>query len=204
MAGKERSNQVKILVVDDDPDICDYMQTLLSQAGYSVDTTTNPTKAIEELRSLHYHLAILDILMPKVDGIELLRAIRRFDHDVAIVVLTGHATVETAVQSLKLGVSDYVRKPFDADDFLDAIERICQEKGLLKDAEHQLHETIGRSIRVRRKDKDLTLKQMSRRTGLSISLLSQIERAESSASVASLYKIARALNCPITQLFGDF
>ena len=141
MPGKERSNQVQILVVDDDPDICDYMQTLLSQAGYSVDTTTNPTKAIEELRSLRYHLAILDILMPKVDGIELLRAIRRFDHDVAIVVLTGHATVETAVQSLKLGVSDYVRKPFDADDFLDAIERICQEKGLLTDDEHRrLHQ----------------------------------------------------------------
>jgi len=204
MAEKDRSRQVQILVVDDDPDICDYMQTLLSQGGYSVETTTSPTRAIEELRTLRYHLAILDLMMPKVDGIELLRTIRRFDSDVAIVVLTGFPSVETAVQSLKLSVSDYIRKPFDADDFLNAIERICEEKGLLTDAEAQLHETIGRSIRLRRKDKELTLKQMSRRTGLSISLLSQIERAESSASVASLYKISRALKCPITQLFGDF
>lgn len=204
MVAKARPRPVQILVVDDDADICDYMQTLLAQGGYSVETTTSPTKAMEELRTLRYHLAVLDLMMPKVDGIELLRTIRRFDSDVAIVVLTGFPSVETAVQSLKLNVSDYIRKPFDADEFLNAIERICDEKGLLLDAEAQLHETIGSSIRLRRKDKELTLKQMSRRTGLSISLLSQIERAESSASVASLYKISRALKCPITELFGDF
>ena len=204
MVAKARPRPVQILVVDDDADICDYMQTLLAQGGYSVETTTSPTKAMEELRTLRYHLAVLDLMMPKVDGIELLRTIRRFDSDVAIVVLTGFPSVETAVQSLKLNVSDYIRKPFDADEFLNAIERICDEKGLLLDAEAQLHETIGSSIRLRRKDKELTLKQMSRRTGLSISLLSQIERAESSASVSSLYKISRALKCPITELFGDF
>ena len=143
----EKAREVQILVVDDDPDICDYMQSLLSTAGYSVDTNTNPTRAIEELRSQRYHLVVLDLMMPKVDGIELLRTIRRFDSDVAIVVLTGYPSVETAVH---------------------------------------------------------TLKQMSRRTGLSVSLLSQIERAESSASVSSLHKVARALNCRLTHLFGDF
>ncbi len=200
----EKAREVQILVVDDDPDICDYMQSLLSTAGYSVDTNTNPTRAIEELRSQRYHLVVLDLMMPKVDGIELLRTIRRFDSDVAIVVLTGYPSVETAVQSLKLNVSDYVRKPFDADEFLHGIERICREKGLLTDSEEKLHATIGQSIRRERKEQDLTLKQMSRRTGLSVSLLSQIERAESSASVSSLHKVARALNCRLTELFGDF
>ena len=119
-------------------------------------------------------------------------------------VLTGYPSVETAVQSLKLNVSDYVRKPLDADEFLHGIERICREKGLLTDSEEKLHATIGQSIRRERKEQDLTLKQMSRRTGLSVSLLSQIERAESSASVSSLHKVARALNCRLTELFGDF
>lgn len=191
-------------MVDNDPDICDYMESLLTTAGYSVDTHTSPTRAIEELRSQSHHLVVLDLMMPKVDGIELLRSIRRFDTDVAVVVLTGYPSVETAVQSLKLNVSDYVRKPFDADEFLHGIERICREKGLLTDSEEKLHATIGQSIRRERKDQDLTLKQMSRRTGLSVSLLSQIERAESSASVSSLHKVARALNCRLTELFGDF
>ena len=204
MAGRDKANRIQILVVDDDPDICEYMETLLSQSGYTVESLTNPTRALEELRSQRYHVVILDIMMPKVDGIELLRTIRKSDSDVAIVVLTGYPSVETAVQSLKLSVSDYIRKPFDADEFLASIERICREKGLLTDSEQLLDETIGRSIRMRRKAQELTLKQMSRRTGLSVSLLSQIERAESSASVSSLHKVARALNCRLTDLFGDF
>jgi transcriptional regulator with XRE-family HTH domain len=63
---------------------------------------------------------------------------------------------------------------------------------------------IGDTIRTLRKDKDLTLKQMARRTGLSVSLLSQIERAESSASISSLYKIAVALESRIQDLFGQY
>ena len=70
--------------------------------------------------------------------------------------------------------------------------------------EDALHQTIGRVIRELRKTQGLTLKQMSRRTKLSVSLLSQIERAESSASVSSLFKVSSALDVPITQLFGEF
>jgi len=68
----------------------------------------------------------------------------------------------------------------------------------------RVHKVIGDTIRNLRKEKDLTLKQMSRRTGLSVSLLSQIERAESSASISSLYKIAIALESRIQDLFGEY
>ena len=70
--------------------------------------------------------------------------------------------------------------------------------------EEQLHRGSGDTLRNLRKDKDLTLKQMARRTGLSVSLLSQIERAESSASISSLYKIAVALESRIQDLFGQY
>ena len=203
MDTKDGVKQIQILVVDDDPDICDFMETLLQQVGYSVESLTNPSRALEELRTQRYHLVIVDLMLGKVDGLEMLRAIRNFDTDIAIVVLTGYPSVETAVESLKLSVSDYIRKPFDSDEFLDSIERIFREKGVLVDPEHRLHSTIGQNIRRRRKDLELTLKQLSRRTNLSVSLLSQIERAESSASVSSLYKVARALNCRLTNLFGD-
>ena len=75
--------------------------------------------------------------------------------------------------------------------------------GLLR-REDELHATIGRNIRQLRKERSLTLKQMARRTKLSVSLLSQIERAESSASVSSLFKVATALDVKITDLFGDY
>ena len=68
----------------------------------------------------------------------------------------------------------------------------------------ELHITIGQRIREERRKKQLTLKQMHKRAGLSVSLLSQIERAESSASVSSLFKIANALDVRISELFGDF
>jgi transcriptional regulator with XRE-family HTH domain len=67
-----------------------------------------------------------------------------------------------------------------------------------------LHRVIGETVRNLRKEANLTLKQMARRTGLSVSLLSQIERAESSASISSLYKIAVALDVKIQDLFGDY
>ena len=76
------------------------------------------------------------------------------------------------------------------------------KKGLSKDPEADLHREIGKVIREARKTQELTLKQLARRTGLSVSLLSQIERAESSASISSLYKIASALRIKMSDLFG--
>jgi len=89
-------------------------------------------------------------------------------------------------------------------EFRDTIAEILKKKGVLVNPEEELHKAIGQNIRRLRKERKLTLKQLSRRTSLSVSLLSQIERAESSASVSSLYKIAIALNEKLTTLFGDY
>ncbi len=198
------ARQVNILIVDDDQDICDYMKTMLETAGYHVSTLSDPTEATDLIRSEEFHLLIIDLMMPKMDGIELIQRIRKIDSDIAIIVFTGYASVETAVEALKLDVSDYVRKPFDIEDFRDKIAEILKKKGLLLNPEAELHKTIGANIRRIRKERELTLKQLSRRTALSVSLLSQIERAESSASVSSLYKVAVALGVKLTVLFGDY
>lgn len=203
-SGTLLSRNINILIVDDDRDICEYMELLLSQSGYSVDTCSKPEDAIYQLREGDYHVVVLDIMMPNLNGMELLEEIRRFDNDIDVIIFTGNPTVQTAVQSLKLKVSDYIQKPFDIAYFNTSLERILREKGLLTDPEETLLISIGHNIRKTRKDRQLTLKQVARRTGLSVSLLSQIERAESSASVSSLYKIARALDCKLTSLFGNY
>lgn len=198
------SREIKILIVDDDKDICDYMEILLSQAGYTVETQTDPRKAVEQVKTQDFHVVVLDIMMPELDGMEVLEEIRKFDNDIAVIIFTGNPSVDTAVQSMKFNVADYIKKPFAVDEFTQTLENVLRERGLLVDAEDKLLQTIGQNIRTARKDRSLTLKQMSRRTGLSVSLLSQIERAESSASVSSLFKLARALECKLTDFFGEF
>jgi DNA-binding NtrC family response regulator len=195
---------VKILIVDDDRAICDYMQTLLERDGYLVKTLGDPTTIEDEVKNGGYHLIVLDLMMPKLDGIEALKKIRRIDSDVAVVIFTGFPNLESAVAAMKMDAVDYIKKPFNVDEFREVLDRVMRKKGLARTPEEQLHRVIGDTIRNLRKDKDLTLKQMSRRTNLSVSLLSQIERAESSASISSLYKIAQALDARIQDLFGEF
>lgn len=199
---KRPGMEIRVLVVDDEPDLCDYVARLLERAGYTVRGCTDPRKVIDELRAETYHLVILDMMMPGMSGTEVLEQIRKFDTDIAVIVSTAYPTVDTAVASLKHSVSDYVKKPFEPDSFVDTVRQALAKKGLSADPETELHHAIGRAIREERKRQDLTLKQLARRTGLSVSLLSQIERAESSASISSLYKIAHALDMKMADLFG--
>jgi DNA-binding NtrC family response regulator len=204
VAGGLLSSQLNLLVVDDDKDVCEYLEDFLTHDGYQVTTINDPTQVVEAMKAGEFHVCIVDLMMPKLSGIDLLSMIRKQDDDVAVIILTGYPSLETATASIEHDVSAYIKKPFSVDEFRAVIERIAKKKGLVLRKEDELHQTIGRNIRELRKSRGLTLKQMSRRTKLSVSLLSQIERAESSASVSSLFKVASALDVRITQLFGDF
>lgn len=193
---------VKILVVDDDPQICDFMETFLSSDGFQVTSKSDPTGIEDEVRDGGYHLVVLDLMMPKLDGIETLQRIRKVDSDLAVVIFTGYPSLDSAVQAMKLDAVDYLRKPFNPEEFRAVLDRVMRKKGLLRNPEESLHRYIGERIRVARKEQDLTLKQVARRTGLSVSLLSQIERAESSASIGSLYRIAVALDVKVGEQIG--
>jgi DNA-binding NtrC family response regulator len=195
---------MRVLVVDDDREICDFMETFLTKDGVEVKTVSDPEAASDEVKVGGYHLVVLDLMMPKLDGVEVLSRIRKVDSDVAVVIFTGYPSLDTAVQSMKLDAVDYLQKPFDPEEFREVVNRVMRKKGLLRSPEENLHRVIGETVRNLRKEANLTLKQMARRTGLSVSLLSQIERAESSASISSLYKIAVALDVKIQDLFGDY
>ena len=194
---------IRVLVCDDDKDICDYVETFLAKDGYEVKTLQDPAAVEDEVKNGDYHILVLDVMMPKLDGIEVLRRVRKIDDDIAVVMFTGYPNLESAVAAMKLDAVDYIKKPFNTDEFREVLARVIRKKGLVRTPEEQLKRIIGDTVRTLRKDKELTLKQMSRRTGLSVSLLSQIERAESSASIESLYKIAVALDTKLRELFGD-
>ena len=193
-----------MLVVDDEQDIREYLQDFLNSEGFEVTTLADPSLAVARIRDEVFHLVVLDLMMPKISGLELLAQIRAVDDDIAVIILTGHPSLETASASIQHEVSAYIEKPIAAAEFRDVIQRIAKRKGLVLRREDELHAAIGRQIRDLRKSRGLTLKQMARRTNLSVSLLSQIERAESSASVSSLFKVATALDVRLTDLFAGY
>ncbi|HEY5923867.1 MAG TPA: response regulator [Kofleriaceae bacterium] len=198
------SAKLSVLVIDDDPDILEYLQDFLGAEGFEVTALADPSLAVERIRDDVFHLVVLDLMMPKVSGLDLLAQIRAVDDDIAVIILTGHPSLDTATASIQHEVSAYIHKPFTPADFRDVIARIAKKKGLVLRREDELHAAIGRQIRDLRKARGLTLKQMARRTNLSVSLLSQIERAESSASVSSLFKVATALDVRLTDLFAGY
>jgi len=204
VAAVKTSSKLSVLVIDDDPDILEYLQDFLGAEGFDVTTLSEPTLAVERIRDEVFHLVVLDLMMPKVSGLDLLAQIRAVDDDIAVIILTGYPTLDTATASIQHEVSAYIHKPFTPAEFRDVIARIAKKKGLVLRREDELHAAIGRHIRDLRKARGLTLKQMARRTNLSVSLLSQIERAESSASVSSLFKVATALDVRLTDLFGGY
>jgi DNA-binding NtrC family response regulator len=204
VAAVKTSSKLSVLVIDDDPDILEYLQDFLTAEGFDVTTLSEPTVAVERIRDEVFHLVVLDLMMPKISGLDLLAQIRAVDDDIAVIILTGYPTLDTATASIQHEVSAYIHKPFTPAEFRDVIARIAKKKGLVLRREDELHAAIGRQIRDLRKARGLTLKQMARRTNLSVSLLSQIERAESSASVSSLFKVATALDVRLTDLFGGY
>jgi DNA-binding NtrC family response regulator len=178
VAAVKTSSKLSVLVIDDDPDILEYLQDFLGAEGFEVTTLSEPTLAVERIRDEVFHLVVLDLMMPKVSGLDLLAQIRAVDDDIAVIILTGYPTLDTATASIQHEVSAYIHKPFTPAEFRDVIARIAKKKGLVLRREDELHAAIGRQIRDLRKARGLTLKQMARRTNISVSLLSQIERAE--------------------------
>lgn len=102
----------RILVVDDETDICDLCVRSLQRYGYNVTATSQPLQALEMLREQEYDLLLLDVRMPEISGIEVMRRVRQFAPDLAIVVMTGYASMEMAIEAVKQGATDFLQKPF--------------------------------------------------------------------------------------------
>ena len=102
----------KILVVDDESDICDLCVRSLQRYGYEVTATTKPLQALDMMRQQEFDLLLLDVRMPEISGIEVMRRVRQFAPDLAIVVMTGYASMEMAIEAVKQGATDFLQKPF--------------------------------------------------------------------------------------------
>jgi DNA-binding NtrC family response regulator len=122
-----------ILVVDDEEAFRYMLSSLMSGAGYAVDTAADGVSAINAIQTKLYHVVLLDLKMPKVDGLEVLKFIKSNTPGVEVIMLTGMADVKTAVECMKIGAYDYITKPTTADELLTTIQRALERRQLLID-----------------------------------------------------------------------
>jgi DNA-binding response OmpR family regulator len=108
---EENGTQMKILIVDDDKVIADILFDLIADNQRVVDVCYDGLTAIERIQKGPYDLIIADLVMPKVDGLEILKYVKQIHPDSIVIILTGYASIETAIMAIREGAYDYIRKP---------------------------------------------------------------------------------------------
>jgi DNA-binding response OmpR family regulator len=124
------SSAGRVLIIDDDPFIQELLCESLAPLGYQCAVAERGQQALELLRTGRFDVAILDIMLPEINGIEILRRVQNKIPHTEIIVLTGHASLETAIESLRLGAYDYATKPFSIDAIRTTIKRAIEKQRL--------------------------------------------------------------------------
>jgi len=125
--------KAKILVVDDEKDICKVLEFLLKSEGYTVSVAYNGEEALEKLKKDHFDVVITDLKMDKVDGVAVLEKTKELSSDTAVVIMTAFASVESAVNIMKKGASDYIVKPFLNEEIKITLRRILEQRRLVEE-----------------------------------------------------------------------
>ncbi|MDZ7290240.1 MAG: response regulator [candidate division KSB1 bacterium] len=115
--------KAKILAVDDETIVLDSFRKILVMAGYSVDTVETGKEAIGLVRKNDYDFVFTDLKMPEMDGLEVTKAVKHLRPDIDVIVITGYATIKSAVEAMKYGAMDYVQKPFTEDELVDFVNK---------------------------------------------------------------------------------
>jgi DNA-binding NtrC family response regulator len=147
------NTKANLLIVDDENVVRDSLGKWFEEEGYSVDSANSAREALLKLPRQRWDLALVDIKMPGMDGLELHRKIREVDPDIIVIIMTGYASVETAVQALKDGAYDYIMKPFDPEDLAHTVAKALEHRRTREEnlrlretlAEAQAVEMVGQS-----------------------------------------------------------
>ena len=169
----------RILVIDDELGLREGCRRALQRHGFEVDVAGTGEAGLDKVRESSFDLALLDIMMPDISGIDLLRMLHDHDPDIVCIIITGYATVELAVAAMKLGAYDFIAKPFSDDNLVLAVE-----KGLDK---RHLEQEARRLQRV---------EEEARRLAQERSMLEELDRVKS----AFMRKVAHELRAPIAAI----
>ena len=135
----------RILVVDDDRAMCQLLIDLLREDGYEADVAYDGESALEKCRTTRFDLAITDLMMPKMRGIELVQRLREIDASALVLLITAFGTIENAVEAMRAGAFHYVTKPFHNDEILIQVKRALEQKTLQEELKRLRTEVQARN-----------------------------------------------------------
>ncbi|MBT8762773.1 response regulator [Desulfohalobiaceae bacterium Ax17] len=121
----------KVLLVDDEQEFLSALSERMKNRGLEVATATSGKEALEKIGQESYDAVILDMLMPDMDGLETLKSIKATNPELQIILLTGHATVKSGIEAMKLGALDFIEKPADIKELMEKIKEAKSKKMLL-------------------------------------------------------------------------
>jgi len=125
----------RVLVIDDDPGVRDYLEALVSRQGYEVVAVAGGEEALRTLGSAPPDLVTLDMVLPGMDGLDTLRELKKRAPDVPVIMLSGHGQARTIVEAMKLGASDFLRKPFEVEELELAFQKALEKRALTAEVE---------------------------------------------------------------------
>ena len=125
----------KVLVVDDEGTLRLLLGNELTRAGFSVETLAGGEEALLAIRHDFYHVVLLDILLPGMSGIDVLREIKKENISTEVIILTGNATIENCIEYIKMGAFEYIRKPYELSELCIQIERAIEHQRSLLDVQ---------------------------------------------------------------------
>src|SRR3989442_1776505 len=132
-----------ILVIDDEPQLRDLLEQALTGLGYGVDLAEDGKQAVEKVKGARFDVAICDLKMPGIDGLETIRRIQAIHRDIQFIVITAHGTLESAIESLRVGAFDFLQKPVVLKDLLFSVGSALERRELLERlALYELSRTI--------------------------------------------------------------
>jgi len=119
---------INVLLIDDEVDFLDITRKRMARRGYQVGVATSCAEGLAALKNSPADVVVLDVMLPDADGIQCLKEIKNQYPDIAVILLTGHASMETGLESLECGASDYCLKPVEFDELVDRIEIVFRDK----------------------------------------------------------------------------
>ena len=118
----------RVLIVDDETNIVSSLHGILEDEGYQIDTADDGVEALEHVQSDPPDLVLLDIWLPGMDGIEVLKTIKTYHPEIEVLIMSGHGTIDTAVKATKLGAFDFIEKPFSLDQLVQSVDKALRLK----------------------------------------------------------------------------
>ena len=129
------ADRFRVMVIDDDPGLREYMEALVTRQGYEVHAVAGGEEALRVLDDANPDLITLDVVLPGMDGLETLQELKQRVPKVPVIMLSGHGQARTIVEAMRLGASDFLRKPFEAEELELAFQKALEKRALKMEVE---------------------------------------------------------------------